>query len=157
MKEHSSSIAGAESAAYRPILQQPLAAINGSDHRLSDDERPIEHAACEHVTFDLVGKSFSPSAVGVFNVSKYLPAEVGHVDGTIALDLFANYAFTLSYGGHFLELLDSKAISRRSSDLRVPIRLARTAEGLALTVDIPVKTPAGTAWFEVGSATQVPL
>jgi hypothetical protein len=106
---------------------------------------------CEHLTFDVGGKSFAPPAVGVFDVTKYIPAEVGHVNGTIALDLFANDAFTLSYGGHFLKLLDSKEIARRSLDLCMPIRLVRTAEGLALTVDIPVKTLAGTAWFEVDS------
>jgi hypothetical protein len=112
---------------------------------------------CEHLTFSVGGKSFAPPAVGVFDVSKYIPAEVGHVDGTVALDLFANQAFTLSYGGHFLKVLDDKEIARRSQERRMPARLVRTAEGLALTVDIPVKTSAGTTWFEVDSGNTSPF
>jgi hypothetical protein len=33
----------------------------------------------------------------------------------------------------------------------MPLHLVRDAEGLALTVNLPVITPAGTAWFEMDS------
>ena len=117
----------------------------------------LDMELCEHLNFGIAGRLFSPFAVGVFDVSKFLPTEVGHVDGTIALDLFANEAFTLSYSAHYLKLLDRATVSRQSSETRMPVRLVRTAEGLALTVDIPVKTTAGTAWFEVDSGNTSPF
>lgn len=118
--------------------------------RMTGQRLDMQH--CDYVAFTLAGRSFPASTVGVFDLSKYLPSEVGHIDGTIALDLFANQAFTLSYGGRFLRLLDSHALSHEVRGLRsMPVHLVRDAEGLALTVNLPVNTSAGTAWFEMDS------
>lgn len=123
--------------------------------RMSGDR--LDMRLCENLTATLGDRSFTKSAVGVFDVSKYLPADVGHVDGTLALDLFEHETFTLSYGGHFIKLLGREAIAHQPSSLRMPIHEVRMAEGLALTIDLPVKTTAGTAWFEMDSGNTSPL
>ena len=112
----------------------------------------LDMQQCDHIAFTLADRSFPANTVGVFDISKYLPKEVGHIDGTIALDLFADQAFTLSYGDRFLRLLDRTALAQQSHELHpVPVHLVRDAEGHALTVNLPVVTSAGTAWFEMDS------
>ena len=102
---------------------------------------------CDQVTFHLGDRSFAPTTVGVFDIAKLLPSEVVHVDGTIALDVLSEEAFTLSYGGRFLRLLDRKAlIEQTAGHSSMPIHVVRDAEGLALTVNLPVNTSAGTGW-----------
>lgn len=112
----------------------------------------LDMTHCDKVAFTLSGRSLPASTVGVFDLAKFLPSEVGQIDGTIALDLFANQAFTFSYADHFIRLLDQPALSRETIGLHsMPIHVVRDAEGLALTVNLPVITPAGTAWFEMDS------
>lgn len=112
----------------------------------------LDMPRCDHVTVTLAGRAFPASTVGVFDLSKYLPREVGHIDGTIALDLFANQAFTLSYGAHSIRILNRPELARQSGGLRsMRIHTVRDAEGLALTINLPVITSAGTAWFEMDS------
>ena len=112
----------------------------------------LDMQRCDNIRVSIAGRSFPASTVGVFDISKYLSSDVGHVDGTIALDLFSNQAFTLSYGGHVIRLLDQSALANETKGLRsMPVHLVRDAEGLALTVNLPVITTAGTAWFEMDS------
>ncbi len=132
---------------------QPWGQITG--FRMSGER--IDMQRCNHLTFDFGNKSLQAQAVGVFDVSKYLPAEMGHVDGTIALDLFADQVFTLSYGRHSLQLLNDRDISRRDPKLRMPVHIVRGAEAFALSVDLPVQTTAGTAWFEMDSGNTSPF
>ncbi len=132
---------------------EPWGQITG--FRMTGDRLDMER--CNNLTFDFGNKLLQAQAVGVFDVSKYLPAEVGHVDGTIALDLFADQAFTLSYGRHFLQLRSSGEIARRRPELRMPVHIVRNAEGFALSVDLPVKTAAGVAWFEMDSGNTSPF
>jgi hypothetical protein len=118
--------------------------------RMTGDRLDMQR--CDHVSFALAGRSFPAGTVGVFDISKYLPPETGPVDGTIALDLFADQAFTLSYAGHFLRILDQPGLLQESKALHsMQVHIVRDAEGLALTVNLPVVTPAGTAWFEMDS------
>ena len=112
----------------------------------------LDMQRCDHVTYTLAGRSFPSNTVGVFDMSKLLPKGMGHIDGVIALDLFANEAFTLSYGGHFLRLLDAGALAHETNGLRpMPVHLVRDAEGFAFTIDLPVSTSDGIAWFEMDS------
>jgi hypothetical protein len=48
----------------------------------------LDMQRCDNITVSIAGRSFPASTVGVFDISKYLPSDVGHIDGTIALDLF---------------------------------------------------------------------
>ncbi len=123
----------------------------GSDHRLSDDRRPPGMQQCNHLTFDFGNRLLQAQAIGVFEVYEYLPGDVGHVDGTIALDLYANQVVTLSYGRHSLQLLGKRDAARLAPSLRMPVRIVRAAEGVALSVNLPVKTSAGVAWFDMDS------
>ena len=107
---------------------------------------------CDQVAFTIGGRSFPAGTVGVIDLRKYLPSELGQIDGTLALDVFADQAFTLSYSGRFLRVLgDGELAERRKGLQAMPVHIVRDAEGLALTVNLPVKTPAGEAWFEVDS------
>jgi hypothetical protein len=107
---------------------------------------------CDGIAFTFAGRSFPAGTVGVLDLSKYLPSGLGHIDGTIALDVFANQAFTFSYTGHFIRFHDARGLEQRTKTLHVmPVRVVRDAQGLALSVDFPVLTPAGTAWFEMDS------
>jgi hypothetical protein len=110
----------------------------------------LDMRRCDDVSFTLAGRRFPARTVGVFDLSSLLPSDVGHIDGTIALDIFENEAFTLSYGDHSIKLLDTEALKRSTRDLRsIPVRVVRDVEGLALTVNLPVITPSGKAWFEM--------
>ncbi|MGI4827215.1 MAG: hypothetical protein ACRYFU_03355 [Janthinobacterium lividum] len=112
----------------------------------------LDMPRCDHVAFTLAGRSFPASTVGVIDMTKFLPSEVGHIDGTIALDLLANQVFTLSYAGHFIRILDRNALSQTVKGLHsMPVHVVRDAEGLAVAVNLPVSTSAGTAWFEMDS------
>ena len=132
---------------------EPWGQITG--FRMGGDR--LDMLRCNRLAFDFGNRTLQAEAVGVFDVSKYLPAEVGHVDGTIALDLFADQVFTLSYGRHLLQLLDGRDVARRKPELRMPVHIVRNAEGFALSVDLPVKTAAGTAWFEMDSGNTSPF
>jgi hypothetical protein len=110
----------------------------------------LDMGRCDDVSFTVADRQFPARTVGVFDLSNLLPSDVGHIDGTIALDIFENEAFTLSYGGHFIRLLDAGALKRSTRDLRsIPVHVVRDVEGLALTVNLPVITPSGKAWFEM--------
>ncbi len=127
---------------------RPWGQITG--FRMTGQRLDMQH--CDQVTFHLGNRSFAPTTVGVFDIAKLLPSEVGQVDGTIALDVLSDEAFTLSYGGRFLRLLDRKALIEKTAGHRsMPIHVVRDAEGLALTVNLPVNTSAGTGWFEMDS------
>ncbi len=132
---------------------EPWGQITG--FRMTGDRLDMQR--CNHLTFDFGKKTLQAEAIGVFDVSKYLPAEIGQVDGTIALDLFADQVFTLSYGRHLLQLLDSRDVARRKPKLRMPVHIVCNAEAFALSVDLPVKTAAGTAWFEMDSGNTSPF
>jgi hypothetical protein len=90
----------------------------------------LDMQRCDNIRVSIAGRLFPASTVGVFDISKYLSSDVGHIDGTIALDLFSNQAFTLSYGGHFIRLLDQSSLANETRGLRsMPVHLVRDAEG----------------------------
>ena len=112
----------------------------------------VDMQRCDGIAFTFAGSSFPAGTVGVLDLSKYLPSGLGHIDGTIALDVFANRAFTFSYAGHFIHFHDARELEQRTKTLHaMPLRVVRDAQGLALSVDFPVLTPDGTAWFEMDS------
>ncbi len=112
----------------------------------------LSHNHCDHVPVDLAGNTFQADSLSVIDLAPLMPPDVPHLDGAIGLDLFAGRAFTLSYSGAWLRLLDKTSLLQATRGLRaVPIHIVRDAEGVALTVNLPVVTPAGTAWFEMDS------
>jgi hypothetical protein len=112
----------------------------------------VDMQRCDGIAFVFAGRSFPAGTVGVLDVSKYLPSGLGHIDGTIALDVFAKQAFTFSYAGHFIRFHDARGLEQRTKTLHaMPLHVVRDAQGLALSVDFPVLTADGTAWFEMDS------
>lgn len=112
----------------------------------------IDMQRCDDVTFDVAGRSFHAPIAGVFDLMKLMPAEVPQIDGSIALDVFAKEAITLSLHDRKLIIENARSLAKRAAAATpIPIRLARDAQGLALTVVIPIATPRGMAWMEVDS------
>ena len=107
---------------------------------------------CNHADVQIGSIHLSTQALGVFDIGKFVPPKLGHIDGTIALDLFAGKTFTFSYAGHFLTVLSPTELLERTRKLsRVPVQLSREASGFSLDVNLPVTTSEGTAWFEMDS------
>jgi hypothetical protein len=67
----------------------------------------------QDVALDGVDKIASKSA----HEALFLPSGLGHIDGTIALDVFAKQAFTFSYAGHSLRFLDARALEEKTKIL----------------------------------------
>ncbi len=112
----------------------------------------LSNKHCDNFPVVLAGRTFHADLLTVFDLAALMPKDTPHLDGLISLDLFADQTFTLSYAGHFLRLLDKEALAKVSSTLHaMPIHIVRDAEGVALTVNLPVRTPDGTAWFEMDS------
>ncbi len=90
--------------------------------------------------------------VGVLDFMHMLPPGSPHIDGSLALDLFSDKTFRYSLTDRVLEIVDSprkiKGLDKKSS---MPVHVVRDAQGLALEINLPVKTPQGTAWFELDS------
>lgn len=112
----------------------------------------LSNKHCDDVPVTIAGRSFLAESLTVLDLAALMPKEVPHLDGVIGLDLFADQAFTLSIKGDFLRILDKDGLAQVSSGLHpMPVRIVRDAEGVALTVNLPVTTSAGTAWFEMDS------
>lgn len=83
--------------------------------------------------------------LGVFDLNKLLPTGSSErIDGTLGLDLFDGKVVSFSYASRTLTVLDKagvEALSKRAKP--VPIHLVRDAEGLALTINLPVRITAG--------------
>lgn len=114
--------------------------------------QPLSMQRCNHADVRIGSTRLSTEALGVFDIGKLVPPELGHIDGTIALDLFAGKTFTFSYAGHYLAVLSPSELSESTRQLYwLPVQLSREAGGFSLDVNLPVTTPKGTAWFEMDS------
>ncbi len=113
----------------------------------------LDMPRCDHVTFQIAGASYPAATIGVLDTNKFMPPGTKqHVDGTLGLDIFAGRAIFFSYSGRFLEPLSRASLTTLIRGHKaMPVHLVRDAEGLALTVNLPVQTPDGTAWFEMDS------
>ena len=110
----------------------------------------IDMARCDGVSFEINGQRFSGVTTGVFDIMKFMPANVPRIDGSIGLDVFAERAVTLSLAGRKLFVESTASLAeRRKKGKEVPVRLAREVGGVALTVYIAVVTSEGMAWMEL--------
>lgn len=77
----------------------------------------------------------------------FFPPDAPGLDGSIGLDLFAGHAVTFALAQQELIVESPQSLaSRIDHATQVPLRIVRDAQGLALTADIGVATPDGTAW-----------
>ena len=72
------------------------------------------------------------------------------LDGSLALDIFADKAITIEQAKHDHLIVETEAslAARTRHAIEVPIRLVREAEGVALSVVVGVPTSKGLAWME---------
>jgi hypothetical protein len=113
----------------------------------------LDMQRCDNIDVQIGSHRVHRETLGVFDLNKLLPTGSSErIDGTLGLDLFDGKVVTFSYASRTLTVLDRAGIetlSKRAKSL--PIHLVRDAEGLALTINLPVRTTAGTAWFEMDS------
>lgn len=109
----------------------------------------LDMPRCEGLVFNIGGQNFAGSTTGVFDIMKFMPANVPQIDGSIGLDAFSGRAVTLSLADRKL-IVESPASLRermkRGKELR--IRLVREAGGASLSVYVAVPTSEGMAWME---------
>ncbi len=80
------------------------------------------------------------------------------LSGMIALDMFAGRSITIRPLARELVVETASSLAERiQGATEVPIRPVRDAEGVALTVDGAVATPAGRAWMELDTGNLGPL
>jgi hypothetical protein len=112
----------------------------------------LDMPRCDNLSFDIKGHRFGAPISGVFDIMKYLPANVPRIDGSIGLDVFVGRAITLKLAQKRLTIESQSTLRRRMTrGKEVPIRLVREAGGVALTVYVGVPTPEGMAWMEIDS------
>lgn len=117
----------------------------------------LDMQRCDNSTVDLGSLHATLETVGVFDVNKFMPPNAPHLDGTIALDALAGQKLAFSYSGHTLTLLNGRQLSSlTAAHTALPLHMVRDVEGVALTVNVPVRTPDGTAWFELDSGNSSP-
>jgi hypothetical protein len=112
----------------------------------------LDMQRCDDLTFDIKGHWFRAPIAGVFDLMKFMPANVPRIDGSIGLDLFAGRAVTLSLADRTLTVESPASLRQRTRrGKEISVRLVRELEGIALAVVVGVVTPEGTAWMELDS------
>lgn len=112
----------------------------------------LDMQRCDDLTFEIDRQQFKAPIAGVFDLMKFMPANMPPIDGSIALDVFANRAITLSLAERTLTVESASSLNQRIKQGReVPIRLVREVEGVALAVVVGVPTREGMAWMEIDS------
>lgn len=127
---------------------KPWAQVTG--FRMRGDR--VDSPRCDDIAFDVQGRHLTAPSVVVFDLMKFFPPNAPALDGSLGLDLFAGRAITFELAEKALIVESPQSLaSRVAHATHVPIRLVRDAEGLALTVDLGVPTPNGTAWMVLDS------
>ncbi|WP_161557150.1 aspartyl protease family protein [Acidisarcina polymorpha] len=117
----------------------------------------LDMQRCDNLVVRLGAFQSEPGTVGVFDLAKVLPPSMSGIDGTIALDVLASCTVRFSYVHHTLQILDPGSVAKSIELSRsMPIHMVRDAEGMALTVNLPVHTTDGIAWFELDSGNTSP-
>jgi hypothetical protein len=112
----------------------------------------IDLRRCDNAAFDVAGAHLKTSTAGVFDIMALAPKTTPHLDGSLALDIFAGQVVTLDVSGRTLTIETPKSLHARIRNAKeVPARLVRDAEGAALSVAVGVPTPKGMAWMELDS------
>jgi hypothetical protein len=112
----------------------------------------LDMPRCDRLAFDVKGLHLAAPSLGVYDIGKFMPPNTPAIDGSLALDVFANSAITLSLA-HKRLTVESASSLRESmkKGTELPIRLVREAEGLSLSIVAAVQTQKGTAWMEIDS------
>ena len=110
----------------------------------------IDLPHCDNISIALGEATYRVPAAVVFDIRSIAGKDPPPLDGSLALDAFADKAITLETAKNrlIMESAASLAVRTRHASA-VPIRLVREAEGLALSVVVGVPTSKGLAWMEL--------
>jgi hypothetical protein len=110
----------------------------------------IDLPRCDDVAIALAGSPYRVPTAAVFDIMSIAGKDPPPLDGSLALDVFADKAITIEQAEHRLIVEDKASLGARTRHaIEVPIRLVREAEGLALSVVVGVPTSKGLAWMEL--------
>jgi hypothetical protein len=110
----------------------------------------IDLPHCDGVSLALDKTSYRVPAAAVFDIMSLAGKDAPLLEGSLALDAFANQAITIEPVTHRLIVESEASLAVRTKQAtEVPIRLVRDAQGLALSVVVGVPTSKGLAWMEL--------
>lgn len=124
---------------------KPWGQITG--FRLTGERLDAPH--CDDVEFEMGGGKLRVPAAGVIDIMQFIGANAPVVDGALGLDIFAGKTVTRIPGKGLVLETPSSFEARIAAAKELPVRVVRDAEGLALTLDGAVQTPAGLAYMEL--------
>jgi hypothetical protein len=118
----------------------------------------IDLPHCDNISIALGEMMYRIPAAAVFDIMSIAGKDAPALDGSLALDIFADKAITIDQAESRL-IIESQAslVARTRHATEVPIRLVREAEGLALSVVIGVPTSKGMAWMELDTGNDDPV
>jgi hypothetical protein len=110
----------------------------------------LDFQRCDHVRFGMAGQRFEAPIAGIFDVMSLLPESKTELAGSLGLDIFAGRRITIEPKSSRIVVESGQSFSKRiRSARRLPSRIVRDAEGVALAIDVAVPTSSGTAWMEL--------
>ncbi|MGA2366697.1 MAG: hypothetical protein ABSG12_14525 [Steroidobacteraceae bacterium] len=111
----------------------------------------LDSPHCDGLVFTLGDQSFVANVAIVLDIMQFIGPDVPHVDGAIGLDLLYDHAVTILPRKELIIESDASLATRIARAQELPMRLVKDAEGVSISVDGAVPTPAGMAWFELDS------
>ncbi len=118
----------------------------------------LDTKRCDDLRLTVAGRTFVAPIASVLDLQSLAGPAMPILSGLIALDLFAGDAITIRPLAHELVVETGSSLQERvAGAVEVPVRPVRDVEGVALTVDVAVDTPAGHAWMELDNGNLGPL
>lgn len=106
---------------------------------------------CDGMAFDIGGRRYTPTAVGLIDMAKLNPRDSA-LDGLVALDMFADRAVTLDLAKGRIVVESEGSLAERVRGMTpLPIRVNREASGFSISVLAGVPSERGTLWMELDS------
>lgn len=111
----------------------------------------LDSRRCDNTRISAGGVQFAPQTVGVVDLPDLKPGEPAP-DGSLALDVLRDRAFTLDVSGDrlILETPESRAERTRGA-IELPVQISRELSGAARDIYIQVPTRDGPLWFILDS------
>jgi Aspartyl protease len=118
----------------------------------------IDLPHCDNVSITLGEVPYRVPTAAVFDIMSMAGKDPPTLDGSVALDVFADKAITIDEAeSRLIVETDASLAARTRRAIEVPIRLVREAEGVALSVVVGVPTSKGLAWMELDTGNDDPL
>jgi Aspartyl protease len=118
----------------------------------------IDLPRCDNISVILGEATYRVPTAVVFDIMSIAGKDAPPLEGSLALDIFADKAITIEQAGNRLIVENDASLAARARHaIEVPIRLVREAEGLALSVVVGVPTSKGLAWMELDTGNDDPV